>query len=179
MVTTETDTLLGRVARHPEAEEFLAWPGDFEPSRRGHGTRGLALPSGVPLEPVAGDGGGGTYYQVGDLAEGDGRPVLYVSAEGEAGLVAGSLREALELVVGLPYWQDCLPGRGLPVTDLEADYRRVFADLDGRRDRVAALLGLGRPPTAELISRLHASVARTAPGHVPCDAAGTPYPPLG
>jgi len=177
MTTTDTDSLRGRLLSIPEAEEFLAWPGDFEPSRAGHGEE-IRLPSGTPLQPIAGDGGGGTYYQVGAGCGAD-RPVLYVGSEGEGGLIAESLHEALELLIGLPYWQDCLPGRGFPLVGLEAEYRSTFHDLDERRDRVAGLLGLGRPPALDLVRRLHDCVGRSVPDYLPLGADGNVYAPLG
>lgn len=177
MTTTETDThsLLGRILGSREAEEFLAWPGDFEPSRSGQ-CEAIRLPSGTPLQAVAGDGNGGTYYQAGAGA-GAGRPVLYVSSEGEGGLIAASLPEALELLIGLPYWQDCLPGRDFPVAELEAEYGSTFPDLDERRDRVTTLLGLSRPDTPELLRRLHTSLSRTTPTTSPWAPTETPTPP--
>jgi len=177
MMTTDTESLLRNLLRIPEAEQFLAWPGDFEPSRAGHGEP-IRLPCGAPLQPIAGDGGGGTYYQVG-TGDSANRPVLYASSEGEGGLIAESLAEALELLIGLPYWQDCLPGRGFPLEGLEADYRETFRDLDERRDRVAAVLGLDRPAAGALVARLHASVARSTPHYVPHTEYGLSYAPLG
>lgn len=171
-----TGALIGLLLGIPEAEEFLAWPGDFEPSRAGHGEP-LRMPGGRPLQPIAGDGAGGTYYQVG-AGTGADRPVLYASSEGEAMLVAETLPQALELLIGLPYWHDCLPGRGFTVAALEAEYRATFPDLDARRDRVASLLGLGRPDPGTLIARLHACAARSAPDFLPLGEDGTPYEPL-
>ncbi|MDX8148366.1 hypothetical protein SK854_40065 [Lentzea sp. BCCO 10_0061] len=55
---------------------------------------------------MAGDFAGGQFYLCGDA--GSERPVLHASSEGQAGLVANNLREAVELVVGLPHRQDCL-----------------------------------------------------------------------
>jgi hypothetical protein len=176
MTSDDTDPLLRKLLSIPEAEEFLAWPGDFEPCRCGHGEE-IRLPSGTPLHAVAGDGGGGTYYTVGAPHAAD-RPVLYASSEGEAGLIASSLAQTLELLIGLPYWQDCLPGRGFALARLEAEYRTTFPDLDARRDRVAALLGLERPPAGELTARLHACVARTVPGFLPVNEKGHVYEPL-
>lgn len=177
MTTADTDSLLRKLLSIPEAEEFLAWPGDFEPYRSGRG-EAIHLPSGAALQAIAGDGEGGTYYQVGATG-GDDRPVIYAGSEGEGGLVADSLRDALELLIGLPYWQDCLPGRGFPVESLEAEYRTTFPDLDQRRDRVAALLGIGRPSAAELITRLYDCAGRSVPAFVPVNAAGETYTPLG
>lgn len=176
-MTNDTQSVLDALLATPEAEEFLAWPGDFEPARAGHGET-LRLPGGIPLQAVAGDGSGGTYYQVGAGGGAD-RPVLYASSEGEAGLVAETLRQALELLIGLPYWQDCLPGRGYTVEGLEAEYLTTFPDLDARRDRVADLLGVGRPAADALVVRLHACVARSTPDFLPCGEDGTPYAPLG
>ncbi|WP_405589080.1 hypothetical protein [Streptomyces sp. NBC_01190] len=175
-IETDTDSLLGRLLGIPEAEEFLAWPGDFEPSRAGHGEE-IRLRSGAPLQAIAGDSGGGTYYQVG-VGHGTDRPVLYASSEGEGGLIAESLPEALELLIGLPYWQDCLPGRDFPLVELEAEYRSTFPDLDRRRDRVAELLGLGRPAAPALVERLHTSVGRSFPEYLPVAASGEPFTPL-
>jgi hypothetical protein len=176
MTTADPDPLLSTLLRTPQAEEFLAWPGDFEPSRAGHGEE-LRLPSGVPLRPVAGDGGGGVYHVAGAPGAAR-RPVLYTSSEGEAVLIADSLAQALELLIGLPYWQDLLPGRGYPRQTLEAEYAAAFPGLDARRDRVAALLGLDRPPAAELISRLHACAGRTVPDFLPVNAKGEAYEPM-
>ncbi|GIE83086.1 hypothetical protein Aph02nite_90360 [Actinoplanes philippinensis] len=72
---------------------------DFEVARAADGPiEPVTLPGGEALTAIAGDSTGGTYLQVGD---GDVRPVLYVGSEGEGGLVARSLRDALALVAGV------------------------------------------------------------------------------
>src|SRR6476619_3746922 len=60
----------------------------------------------APLEPfeiVAQRSSGCVYALTGPQ-----RHVLLVTSEGQAGIVAASLQECLELVVAHPYWQDVL-----------------------------------------------------------------------
>jgi hypothetical protein len=60
----------------------------------------------APLEPfeiVAQKSSGCVYALTGPQ-----RHVLFVTSEGQAGIVAASLQECLELVVTHPYWQDVL-----------------------------------------------------------------------
>ena len=54
------------------------------------------------IRQFAGDGSGGVFAQLGDAR------VLYVSSEGEAGILAADLDEFIKLLVACPYWQDVL-----------------------------------------------------------------------
>ncbi len=76
----------------------------------------------APLEPfeiVAQRSSGCVYALTGPQ-----RRVLLVTSEGQAGIVAASLQECLELVVAHPYWQDVLSrAKG----DLEV-MRQIFRD---------------------------------------------------
>jgi hypothetical protein len=76
----------------------------------------------APLEPfeIVAQSSSGCIYAL----TGAQRHVLFATSEGQAGIVAASLQECLELVVALPYWQDILRfGRG----DLSA-MRQVLRD---------------------------------------------------
>ncbi|MET8299190.1 hypothetical protein ABZW02_35010, partial [Streptomyces sp. NPDC005180] len=61
----------------------------------------VRLASGAPLEPIAKDHGGGTYFLCGE-GDGEDRPVLFADSEGSAGVIGTDLREALLLLIGLP-----------------------------------------------------------------------------
>ncbi|MFJ8963714.1 hypothetical protein ACIRG5_30425 [Lentzea sp. NPDC102401] len=122
---------------------------------------GASIESGLPLEPVAGDFSGGQYYLCGDA--GSGRPVLYASSEGQAGLIANNLREAVELVVGLPCWHDCLTF---------ADFEPKPLTRTSHQDEAAQLLALKLPAQEVLLARLRAAVLRSTSGYVFRDETG-------
>lgn len=69
------------------------------------------LPSSEPLEVVGRDASGGLFCLYGGPGDGAGS-LLYVSSEGEAGVIAGSLAEGLQMMIALPHWRDCLKFSG-------------------------------------------------------------------
>ncbi|WP_153456355.1 tetratricopeptide repeat protein [Streptomyces smaragdinus] len=149
----------------PALAALAAFPFDFDLERAEHGEE-VRLASGAALTPIAGDDTGGTFFVCA------GGPVLYASSEGQAGLIAGSVDEALELVVGLPGWRDLLGfTAGDPpdelcaeVAELEGEMRASYApDLDEQRSGLLAALGLAALGPAELVARLHTAQLRTEP----------------
>jgi hypothetical protein len=62
----------------------------------------VRLANGEMLTPIAGDNSGGTYLYAPSEA------VVYAGSEGEVGLIADDLCDALALVVGLPSLHDAL-----------------------------------------------------------------------
>jgi hypothetical protein len=76
---------------------------DLSPGNHGESVR---LSSGHALEGRAGDFTRGTFFLCAEHRSI--RPVLYASSEGQAGLIGHGLAEALEVLVGLPSWRDCL-----------------------------------------------------------------------
>ncbi|MFJ8900373.1 hypothetical protein [Streptomyces sp. NPDC102370] len=81
--------------------ELVAHPFDVDLDRAAHGrVEEVRLASGGPLDAVAGDDTGGTYFVCADGS------VLYAESEGTAGIIGSSADEALELVIGLPGWRD-------------------------------------------------------------------------
>ncbi|MGW7595924.1 hypothetical protein ACWGK9_43610, partial [Streptomyces rubiginosohelvolus] len=113
------EALLHRIAEHPETAAYLACDGEFDLARTDPIER-IALPNGLPVEPVAGCNAGGTHYLCGPAAPGGQRPVLYTDSEGRASLIAESLAEALTLAITLPTWHDALDGLRPPA--LSSDY---------------------------------------------------------
>ncbi|MGW5482369.1 hypothetical protein [Streptomyces sp. NPDC004008] len=160
--------LLDLLRQSPRLAELAGFPFDFDLCRADHG-EDVRLASGAPLEGIAGDDTGGTYFLHGDGG------VLYASSEGRAGLIAESLADALELVTGLPGWRDHLhlpPETGaeqLSAAALEAEdsIRASYAPaLDACRDELLTALGLTLRPPAELFARMHRSFLRTEPDHL-------------
>jgi hypothetical protein len=131
---------------------------DFEVARAADGPiQPVTLAGGDELEPIAGDATGGCFLLIGT---GTMRPVLYVGSEGEGGLVANGLREALALVVGVSSLHDATAypieqeeGRALRDFLARADdeIREEWPELDADRDRLRRALGL--PPVDDELLR--------------------------
>ncbi|WP_217141241.1 hypothetical protein [Streptomyces sp. AC627_RSS907] len=160
---TASDDLLRRIEQEPSLANALAWPGDFDVERRDP-IEELALPTRIPLHPIAGCGAGGTYYLCGE-AGAEERPVLYADSEGQATLIGADLVEAITLIVVLPFWRDL--AKGFTINELGADLRADRSDFDTERDRLLQALGLTPASEEEAASRLLAAAARTTPNYMP------------
>ncbi|MFF4249003.1 hypothetical protein ACFYY2_31695 [Streptomyces sp. NPDC001822] len=141
---------------------------------------GIRLASGARLEQFARAGSGDAFCFVGE--GGEERPVVYVSLDGEAGLLALGLQELVRLCLVAPWWRDA-PGR--PAGELQAvadDYREDMPDLDQRRDRAARALGLdpaGLPSEAAALTRLvELSLGPVAAACLVIEYDGDPLDPL-
>ncbi|MFC9624642.1 hypothetical protein ACFTXM_33305 [Streptomyces sp. NPDC056930] len=154
------NALLRRIAAHPEAASYLACDGEFDLARTDP-VEPIALPNGLPVEPIAGCNAGGTHYLCGPAALGGPRPVLYTDSEGRASLIAESLAEALTLVVVLPSWHDALAGFRPPA--LNSDYLDDHPHHPAVRDRLLTALGLPPATEREVLDRLLTTAARTVP----------------
>lgn len=174
---TETSDLLRRIRENTDLSMFLAVFPEFDVNRC-HRDDASRLASGASLEVIAGDGTGGTFFLTGERASN--RPVLYASSEGEAGIIARSLSEALELMVGFPYWRDCLgySNNGdietmqAAAVLLQGDLLRNHPDADLEQTRAAAFAGIERKPVPVLVRQLHAAVSSAGPDFVFSDATG-------
>ncbi|MEU6236186.1 hypothetical protein [Kitasatospora sp. NPDC047058] len=151
--------LLARIRATPAVADFLLWPGDFDLDHRGH-CEEVVLASGEPLQPIAGDGGGGTYFLCGE--GGDERPVLYADSEGGAAVVAVGLPELVRLLLTVPWWRDCPGCTAEESAEAAEEYREDEPTLADDRDAAAAALGIELPTEAEALARLY-EVA-TGPG---------------
>ncbi|WP_101789923.1 hypothetical protein [Nonomuraea indica] len=174
------EPLLDLIHRAPAAAELLTWPFDFDVSRTDH-VEAVKLASGDALEAIAGDGAGGTFFLCGDTA--GQRPVLYADSEGQAGLISRDLSTAIQLIVRVPYWRDCLAhaSGGLEamrsmVPELEREYSDDGIDLDSCRASAVGLLTLDLPPAADVLARLLETV--TLPGFVLLNEWGDTYEPI-
>ncbi|WP_330459592.1 hypothetical protein OIB37_23620 [Streptomyces sp. NBC_00820] len=152
--------LLHRIAAHPEVAAYLAGDGEFDIARTDP-IEPIALPNGLPVEPVAGCNAGGTHYLCGPAVPGVPRPVLYTDSEGRASLIAESLAEALTLAIVLPSWHDALAGFRPPA--LNSDYLQDHPDHPAVRDRLLAALRLPPATDQDVLTRLLTTAPRTTP----------------
>ena len=111
------------------------------------------------VELIASDASGGVF-----LLYGEAELLIYISSEGQAGVVANTLRQLLTILVTYPYWSDLLnfsAGGKLEemrsaVEPREAQALDYAPHLDQHRRLLSSRLGLKRDPT--VISVLHAAV---------------------
>lgn len=180
---TSDDAILQPIRQDPGLAELMWGVCEFDLMRGDHGER-VRLRSGLALEGIAGDFTGGTFFLCGERSVI--RPVLYASSEGQAGLIGRSLAEALEIMVGLPSWQDCLKFSGggdlafmhAAAEHLARDQLRDQPEIGAQRIRVATALSLGRAPVPVLLTRLHDAVSGTVPDFVLTVETGEEYESL-
>ncbi|MFD5235104.1 hypothetical protein [Streptomyces tendae] len=163
-----TDHALRLLRQDRRLAELAAFPFGFDLDRAAHGhVEEVRLASGGPLETVAGDDTGGTYFVCADGS------VLYADSEGAAGIIGPSVDEALELLIGLPGWRDYT---GLSPDDGEEkilacvaeteDGIREYYGIDEERAELRAALGFPERSPVELVGRLRAALLRTEPDFV-------------
>ncbi|MDQ7909188.1 hypothetical protein RB614_32170 [Phytohabitans sp. ZYX-F-186] len=174
---TTDAAILDRIRSTPSIAKLLT-DFDFDIERVANGpVEEVHLASGEPLEMVAGDASGGAFMLVGG---GDERPVVYVGSEGEGGLIATSLRDALALIGSVSSIHDATArplgddgGAALRSWLAEADeeVREDWPDLDANRVRLREALDL--PAADGLLEALHRLAADEA--YRPISEAGDRY----
>lgn len=163
-----TDHALWLLRQDRRLAELAAFPFDFDLDRAAHGhVEEVRLASGEPLETVAGDDTGGTYFVCADGS------VLYADSEGAAGIIGSSVDETLELLIGLPGWRgytrlspDDGEGKILACVAETEDEIREYYGIDEERAELRAALGFPKRSPIELVGRLHAALLRTEPDFV-------------
>jgi hypothetical protein len=158
------DEILEMVRQDPGLAELLWEVCEFDLTRGNHGEP-VRLSSGHALEGIAGDFTGGTFFLCGERRSI--RPVLYASSEGQAGLIGHSLANALEVMIGLPSWWDCLKFSGggdlatmqSAAEHLQRDELRDQPELGAQRVQLATALSLDLATAPLLLARLRDAVA--------------------
>ncbi|MFI6055464.1 hypothetical protein ACIBCO_35930 [Streptomyces violascens] len=149
--------LLPLLGRDEEAIAFFAGVADLDATDPADYLLedGVRLASGARLEQFARAGSGDAFCFVGE--GGEERPVVYVSLDGEAGLLALGLPELVQLCLVAPWWRDA-PGRTAgELRAVAAEYQENAPDLDRRRDRAARALDLdpaALPSETAVLARL-------------------------
>ena len=97
-------TVTPEILRASKETRDMLWPFDF--AVVDDGEYGPVWFDTTPLEPfeIAAQRSSGCVYAL----TGPQRHVLLATSEGQAGIMAASLQDCLELVVAYPYWQDVL-----------------------------------------------------------------------
>ncbi len=160
------ETLLQRIAASASLAELMAWPLDFDtinPLNDGW----FQLRPDVVSQTIAQDGTGSIFALYGP-GEGEDRPVLFISSEGQAGQIAGTMAEAVQLMIAFPYWRDCLKFSGggnleqmkRAVPYLERDLHEDEPSIDDLRERLFNGLGLVHPINA--LKSLHDCLSGSA-----------------
>lgn len=173
--------LLATIHGTPWIRQLLA-DFDFDVARAADGpVEPIRLPGGDAVQVIAGDAAGGFFFLAGD---GDARPVVYAGSEGEGGLVATSLRDALTLVAGVSSLHDAAAlsadedgGQALRafLAQADDDLREYHPALDEDRDRLRAALGL--PPVDDRTLRSFQAAAADA-GYRPLNEQGDRFQPM-
>ncbi len=177
------DEILEVVRQDLRLADLLCEVCEFDLTRGDHGEP-VRLPSGQALDGIAGDFTGGTFFLCGEHRST--RPVLYASSEGQAGLIGQNLAEALEIMIGLPSWWDCLKfsgGGDLTIMQSAADHlqRDQFRDqpeIAAQRIQLARAMSLDLAIVPVLLARLCAAVASTKPDFVLTVETGEEYESL-
>lgn len=159
MSTNSSSTLLRKISASSDISEMMNWPIDFNVTNQIDDSWFTLLPN-SSKQSIAQDGTGGIYALVGD-GDGEDRSVLFVSSEGQTGLIAATLAEALQLIIALPYWRDCLKFSGggnleemqRVVPYLEKDIHEDTPDIDTIRNKLFKELNLIKPVNA--LAKLH------------------------
>lgn len=169
--------LLARVHSTPAIAKLLT-DFDFDIDRVANGpAEPVRLAGGEPLEMVAGDASGGAFLLVGT---GDARPVLYAGSEGEGGLIATSLRDALGLIASVssihdaatvPWDEDGGAALRAYLAKADEELREDWPELDADRRRLRELLDL--PAGAHLVETFQRVAADEA--YRPISDAGNRY----
>jgi hypothetical protein len=138
---------------------------------------------GTAFELIAGDGGGGEFV----LCDGRGsptRPLLFVSSDGQKGIIARNLERGIATIIDLPYWYDCLHFSGggqlaemrrvvpLSEEDLVAHKPNIMSS----RDTLRTQLRISR--ISDPVQELHAAITELSTLYTVCAPDGWEFEPL-
>jgi hypothetical protein len=178
-IVTEADQL-NILRTDSEIRGLLEKEFDFRPLRTPAASRLFRLGADDTFELIATDASGGE-FAICQSSKASGRPLLYVSSEGQAGIVACSLEEWLSTMVAIPHWHDCLKFSGGGKLD---EMRRVFPfseaealqdspQLESIRKKLRARLEL--PILTDPVHSLFAAITELSPIFSVLGSDGTPF----
>jgi hypothetical protein len=143
------DSVLEVLASNSEAATLFDQFCDFHLVEDGEEDRWFRTTTSHELIVFGADASGGR-FALAKTRTGDSLGVMYVSSEGQAGVIASSIPDALVLMIVFPYWNDCLKfsGGGLLAEMLrvqpllEHDLATEFSEIQRVRDQLLTTLGL-------------------------------------
>ncbi|MCI0642691.1 MAG: hypothetical protein L0Y72_13055 [Gemmataceae bacterium] len=156
------ELILDRLLKSPKAAALLDELCDFQALDEPP-PDWFVLASEEPLQVVGRDGAGGRFCL--HQPPSGGSALLFVSSEGEAGVIAGSLAAGVAMMAALPYWRDCLKfssgGRLDEMRraqgEFESQLRARRPNIDEVRGLLFRALGVSAPDTP--LEALHEAVS--------------------
>ena len=150
----DSTVIIRKVKQSPQVAELLARVCDFELVEPGIVSLAIHLQSGHYPNVIAQDCSGGMFALC-EAADSETQPVLYISSEGEAGIIADDFVTAPQLMIQLPYWRDCLKFSGggqleemyKAIPYLEQELRQNEPKIDTDRKTLLESLELAHPLT--------------------------------
>src|SRR5262249_48030483 len=94
------------LAANGEVALRLDLPIGYQRDREAHQGGWFTIDGIDKIQLIGREGAGGVFVQLPD------QRILYVSSEGEAGVIASDFNAFLQLIVAHPYWQDLLKFSG-------------------------------------------------------------------
>jgi hypothetical protein len=143
--------------------ELLARAFDFAVSIERDAKTWFAVDGAERIDVIARDGSGGVYVTFPQSPH-----VIYAASDGEAGVIAANVEEAVALVTTYPYWRDLLHSSGNgSIGKMRRAARRLEAaaqgDLEDQEDldqlRITIRSALGLAESKDLITALHQCAA--------------------
>ena len=176
---TVTPAMLGA----SQAMRDMLWPFEFTVADdQSHGPVWIDVTALQPFEVVGQTGAGDVFAQVGAAQH-----VALITSEGQAGIVAASLQEFVELIVAHPYWAEIASQANGDLAgmraieedegaDLEASAIDDNPDIEAFRPRLQQQLGLTTP--ADPFGLLHHALVTLNALYDWRDLDGQPMQPL-
>jgi hypothetical protein len=145
------------LAANAEAVERLCWSFDFRLETDLDQTGWFTVDGAKAFRPIGRDGAGGVFALLPPSQH-----MLYVSSEGQAGIIAANFDEFIELIVACPYWQDLLKySAGGSLAEMRRAATALHSafddDINEARDYLMSKLELTRPP--DPVGALHRAVS--------------------
>lgn len=158
-----TDPVLEPLTSDPEIAALLEEFCEFHLADGAQEEPWFACDSNHQLTVFGADAAGGRFALVQAVTAEVAR-VMYISSEGQAGVIAHTIADALALMITLPYWQDCLKFSGggklaemiRAQTLMEQDLVAEFPEARRVRERLFGALRVN--PATNPLRKLHEAV---------------------
>ncbi len=157
----EKSLTINQISSYPEIIEILDWPFDFNLLGRISEFDWFRLKNGQKHKNIATDGAGNVFAFYGNSLD---APILYVCHEGQSGIIALNLYEAIQIFISAPYWRDLLKfsGNGIlnemkrAVPLLEQKLHEDFPELNEQKEKVINTLKVDM--LLDPVTKLHTNV---------------------
>ncbi len=146
------------LSTNTETQERLGDTCDFEVATDPHEPAAFTVEGAEGIHRIGRDGAGGEFV----LLSGS-RGVLYISSEGQAGIVAADFEELIALFVACPYWRDILKfsgnGKLAEMRRAAVALERMYGDEELEEARAFLKAELGLPDPDDPVGALYRAVS--------------------